>query len=288
MDETVPEYFRCRCGTVRKQTRRNGYTNLVQHVRREHPDFEAVMLAACTAETGSMLNYVRRSAQIVYGWLDWIVKSNLPLHFCENQATRRLTTFVTRCYSNLDPICVETLLRAMEEVTRIVERLIAAEMPARFGVIFDGWGHASEHFIAVFACYEVDGVMKAPLLCMAPLLDTLDEDLSARGYYEFLADMLPRDFGKQITDEDSFVEQLQKRRRLASVAPRYELLGSIPPTSNIAERFFSVVRTTYGQERHSLQPITVEMLLFLRQNEQYWSARTIRRDGKVVGQKLLT
>ncbi|KAL4165732.1 hypothetical protein KRP22_014442 [Phytophthora ramorum] len=57
-------------------------------------------------------------------------------------------------------------------------------------------------------------------------------------------------------DEDSFVEQLQKRRRLASVAP-------------------SVARTTYGQERHSLQPITLEMLLFLRQNEEYWSARTV-------------
>ncbi|KAL4146796.1 hypothetical protein PRNP1_009828 [Phytophthora ramorum] len=76
-------------------------------------------------------------------------------------------------------------------------------------------------------------------------------------------------------DEDSFVEQLQKRRRLASVAPRYKLLGSIPPTSNIAERVFSVARTTYGQERHSLQPITLEMLLFLRQNEEYWSARTV-------------
>ncbi|KAG4055553.1 hypothetical protein PC123_g9375 [Phytophthora cactorum] len=27
-----------------------------------------------------------------------------------------------------------------------------------------------------------------------------------------------------------------------------------------------VARTTYGQERHSLQPITLEMVLFLRQN----------------------
>eukprot|EP00644_Phytophthora_capsici_P015899 jgi/Phyca11/52245/gw1.49.372.1 len=30
-DEPVPEYFRCRCGKVRKQTSRNGYTNLMQH-----------------------------------------------------------------------------------------------------------------------------------------------------------------------------------------------------------------------------------------------------------------
>jgi hypothetical protein len=48
-------------------------------------------------------------------------------------------------------------------------------------------------------------------------------------------------------DEGSFVEQLQKRRRLAAVSPRYELLGSIPPTSNVAEHVFSVATTTYGQ-----------------------------------------
>ncbi|KAF1790972.1 hypothetical protein GQ600_20193 [Phytophthora cactorum] len=29
---------------------------------------------------------------------------------------------------------------------------------------------------------------------------------------------------------------------------------------------FSVARTTNGQERHSLQSITLEMVLFLRQN----------------------
>ncbi|KAG6945141.1 hypothetical protein JG688_00016726, partial [Phytophthora aleatoria] len=62
-------------------------------------------------------------------------------------------------------------------------------------------------------------------------------------------------------DEGSFVENLQKRRRLAAVEPR--------------ERFFSVARTTYGQERHSLQPITLEMVLFLRQNGEYWSAQTV-------------
>ncbi|KAK1938923.1 hypothetical protein P3T76_008998 [Phytophthora citrophthora] len=56
----------------------------------------------------------------------------------------------------------------MEGVTRIVERLIAAEMAASFGLIFDGWSHASEHFIAVFACYEVDGVMKTPSCAWPP------------------------------------------------------------------------------------------------------------------------
>ncbi|KAG3121002.1 hypothetical protein PI125_g663 [Phytophthora idaei] len=71
-------------------------------------------------------------------------------------------------------------------------------MLERLGLILDGWSHASEHFVAGFACYEGDVVMKTPLLCMAPLLNEPDEDLSARGHYELLAGMLPRDYGKQL------------------------------------------------------------------------------------------
>ncbi|ETK89969.1 hypothetical protein L915_06170, partial [Phytophthora nicotianae] len=73
----------------------------------------------------------------------------------------------------------------------------------------------------------------------------------------------------------SFVERLQKRRRLEQHQPAYELLGRIPPTSNLAEGFFSVARNTFGLQRHSLQPYTLEMLLFLRQNESFWDARTV-------------
>ncbi|OWZ19299.1 hypothetical protein PHMEG_0006482 [Phytophthora megakarya] len=43
------------------------------------------------------------------------------------------------------------------------------------------------------------------------------------------------------------------------------------------------VRTAYrcvatarvNDERHRLNPITLEMVLFLRQNNEYWSARTV-------------
>ncbi|KAG2838670.1 hypothetical protein PC113_g6134 [Phytophthora cactorum] len=148
-DEIVSEYFRCRCSTVQKQTRRNGYSSLMQHVRREHPDYEVVMLTASTAETGSVLNYVRRSALNVFGWLDWIIKT----------ASRSTSARILLQEAGL------------ESLTRIVERYIAAEMPERVGLILDGWNHASEHFVAVFAYYEVNGVMETPLLCMAPLLN---------------------------------------------------------------------------------------------------------------------
>ncbi|ETN02273.1 hypothetical protein PPTG_16521 [Phytophthora nicotianae INRA-310] len=139
------------------------------------------MLAATT-----ILNYIRRSSLNLFSWMEWILKNNLPLSFCENEAAWR--------YSNLDPICVETLVSGMGSLARSVERVIAAEMPDRFGLIFDGMTHASEHYIAVYARYEVDGVAKTPLLCMAPLLSDEEEDLSARGHMEFLATMLPRGY----------------------------------------------------------------------------------------------
>ncbi|KAG6580253.1 GTP-dependent nucleic acid-binding protein engD [Phytophthora cinnamomi] len=189
-DEVILEYFRCRCGTVRKQTYRNGLANLMQHVRREHPNVETEMLEATTGETGSLLNNVRRTSQMLYGWLLWIAMNNLPLSFCENRATRRFTT--------LDPICVETLRATMEGVVLALERSIASEMPDSFGLILDGWTHMSEHYLAVFACYEVDGKVKGPLLCMAPLLNEEDDGLSTAAHREFLADMLPRDFGTQL------------------------------------------------------------------------------------------
>ncbi|POM72523.1 Hypothetical protein PHPALM_10748 [Phytophthora palmivora] len=341
----------------------------------------------------------------------------------------------------------------MEAVTRAVERAIAVEMPEKFGIIFDGWSHDSEHYIAVIACYEIDGGMRCPLLCTAPFVNEETDDLSAASHQAFSATMLARDYQKRpeqvlflvgdnrsvnrrlatlmgvplvgfktdlrpiirqqtrwsstfsmltryfellpfIDAEDeelaellppaaskrrlrdllgelkyvesvskalqgadanlldvriwfdgliaakppytrypapradivhspdfeagcvrvikgqakrltraekaaleplfvipsadegeqeekdeevsvSFVERLQKRRRLEERQPTYELLASIPPTSNVVERFFSVARSTFGQQRRSLQPYTLEMLLFLRQNADYWDARTV-------------
>ncbi|ETI47087.1 hypothetical protein F443_08620 [Phytophthora nicotianae P1569] len=189
-DEVILEYFRCRCGAVRKRAPGLGYTNLMQHIRREHPSFAAEMLAATRGETGSLLHYVRNSALNTFGWLEWIVLGNLPLSFCESRLSRR--------YTNLEPISVETLRGSLESVTRSVERAIAADLPERFGIIFDGWSHASEHFIAVFAWYEVDEAIRCPLLSMAPLVNEETDDLSAATHQAFLRTMLLRDYNKRL------------------------------------------------------------------------------------------
>jgi len=121
-------------------------------------------------------------------------------------------------YSSLKPVSQETLRAAMDGVMVAIERSIADELPAHFGLMFDGWTHASEHYTAVFACYEVGGCPKTTLLSMAPLLNGVDEDLTAHGHREFLATMLPRDYGVQL-EQCRFVvgDNCSVNRRLATL-----------------------------------------------------------------------
>ncbi|EGZ28516.1 hypothetical protein PHYSODRAFT_472277, partial [Phytophthora sojae] len=74
-----------------------------------------------------------------------------------------------------------------------------------------------------------------------------------------------------------FVQRLEKHRRLEARKPRYDHISSIPPTSNKVERFFSVARTTFAQERNSPQPATLEKTLFLRENADFWDVSTVDR-----------
>ncbi|EGZ08087.1 hypothetical protein PHYSODRAFT_288799 [Phytophthora sojae] len=138
-------------------------------------------------------------------------------------------------YSSLDPISEETLRAGMDGVVVAVERSIASELPARFGIMLDGWAHASEHYIAVFACYEVNGCPKTTLLSMAPLLDALDDDLSAQGHLEFLATMLPRDYGVQLAQCPFLVaDNCAVNRRLATLMS-VPLVGCASHRLNLAD-----------------------------------------------------
>ncbi|KAG6942121.1 hypothetical protein JG687_00019248 [Phytophthora cactorum] len=92
---------------------------------------------------------------------------------------------------------------------------------------------------------------------------------------DFESGAIPAAQDAEEDENESFVERFRKKRSLMQQEQHYELLRSIPPTSNIVERVFSVTRTTFGHERNSLQPITLEQILFLRQNESYWDVSTV-------------
>lgn len=91
----------------------------------------------------------------------------------------------------------------MERLTKAFEAKIAAEMPSKFGLIFDGWSHASDHFLALFGCYEVDGVMQSPLLSLAPVISDPDTNHNAETHKAAIATVLGF-FGKTI-DQVAFL-----------------------------------------------------------------------------------
>ncbi|KAE8961276.1 hypothetical protein PF005_g30629 [Phytophthora fragariae] len=179
------------CGKHRKRTPRSGYTNLVSHVRDSHPNYEGAMRDASAAATGTLVPWVSQKATNRFGWMRWIVMCNLPFAFCESEETRRFT--------NLPPICVETLYGDMESVVKAVEKDIGEEMPMAFGLIIDGWTHGTEHFLAVYACYESLDGPRFPLLSMAPIIDEPDDALNADGHAAAIARFLPF-FGRSLAD----------------------------------------------------------------------------------------
>ncbi|EGZ12619.1 hypothetical protein PHYSODRAFT_337039 [Phytophthora sojae] len=135
-------------------------------------------------------DHQRWKASNRYAWLRWIVTGNLPLSFCESKKTRQ--------YTKLTPISVETLTAIMEAVTKAMETMIGDTMPERFGLVLDGWTHGTEHYMAVYGCFETATGPQYPLLSLAPVMDEPDDRLSADGHLTAIKRFLPF-FGKSIS-----------------------------------------------------------------------------------------
>ncbi|KAG3140836.1 hypothetical protein PI126_g15792 [Phytophthora idaei] len=66
-------------------------------------------------------------------------------------------------------------------------------------------------------------------------------------------------------------------RKVAAAPVFYMLLVALPPTSNIVERLFSVAHAVLRHERHSLSPMMLEMILFLKMNAPRWDVVTVEQ-----------
>ncbi|OWZ14670.1 hypothetical protein PHMEG_00011814 [Phytophthora megakarya] len=120
---------------------------------------------------GTLNTWVRQRARDVNGWMDWILTAeNINDTFHISELLRAQRDFVYYLASVKTPQLGAPLLMFYDTflmlcysyATLAVEEKIKAEMPDQFGAIIDGWSHASEHFLAVFACYEVDGTTRSP------------------------------------------------------------------------------------------------------------------------------
>lgn len=169
------ERYKCKCGKLRKQAKKTGYTNLMDHIRTQHKDYVDVVKNQKKNGQLDLAGFTpSEAATQVFGWLDliltegyahflfhisiyvifvnfilsWLIISyflRLPFSTCTKPIYRR--------YVDLKPISLNTLMKYMKLLTEAVEKKIAGMLPEKYPLIFDGWtlDGASTHYIAIYA-----------------------------------------------------------------------------------------------------------------------------------------
>ncbi|RLN52051.1 hypothetical protein BBJ28_00021775 [Nothophytophthora sp. Chile5] len=155
--------FRCQlCGASRKQQLGSGYSNLLSHLTSTHPDFEETYNAAVASDAPlTHFDFVSEATQQRNQWLQWIVERNLPVSEVDNPLTRSMS-----CWK---PVSSKTVKLDMRTCSKNVGVLLEKEMGDLFGVMWDGWSHASVHYVAIYAVCNVAGKRRERLLSLSPL-----------------------------------------------------------------------------------------------------------------------
>ncbi|KAH9132558.1 hypothetical protein AeRB84_021073 [Aphanomyces euteiches] len=79
-------------------------------------------------------------------------------------------------------------------------------------------------------------------------------------------------------NEKDYATQLLKRKKLErELASSFLSTSFLLPTSNDVEGLFTYAQNIYSPGRRSLQPRTLEMLLFLRSNREYWDVKIVSK-----------
>ncbi|KAG3051052.1 hypothetical protein PC129_g22518 [Phytophthora cactorum] len=113
------------CTTCGKQYKKdNGYTILLNHLRRNHEDYKQDAQEAARRLNSLNLHLVSQRTQDLYRWIVWVVCDRLPFAFVK----RRLT----RLNVALSTISEDTLLRYIVLLFEVVDVRAARELPDWF------------------------------------------------------------------------------------------------------------------------------------------------------------
>ncbi|KAG6944817.1 hypothetical protein JG688_00016899 [Phytophthora aleatoria] len=146
------------CTTCGKQYKKgNGYTILLNHLRRNHEDYKQDAQEAARRLNSLNLHLVSQRTQHLYRWIEWVVCDRLPFAFVK----RRLT----RLNVALSTISEDTLLRYIVLLFEVVE------VPSEY-----------EDLESLSRCFL--------LLAFSPV--EMEEHLSTQSQYDLITDTLSR------------------------------------------------------------------------------------------------
>jgi hypothetical protein len=167
--QTSEGVYQCKCGIKRKRQKTSGYTNLMSHLKEKHPDWEKVYSefrrsnpGKKKADAGAVF-FMNPKAVNIHNWLKWVINRNLPLSSVEEPEFRE--------FSNLENISSDTLTKYLRLVDVQIDSKLKNEMPARFGIVIDGWTEGTTHYYGLFAAYSKGNCNYQRFLTISPPFD---------------------------------------------------------------------------------------------------------------------
>jgi hypothetical protein len=244
--ENRPHYYKCKnekCSNAKplKQNIQKGYTNLKNHLRGcIGPDYEDQYLALVgnsnNRDSGPMLGFVvNEKERSIYQWMEWIVMRDQPLSELDNELTRRL--------SKGKSVSSKSMRKYILSVTESVEQSVAADIPKKFAVLFDGWTLGTTHYVAMFASYMKNDVHKEVLLACSPLLT--ETDLGAEQHVEFFEATLEL-YGKSLTNVVALIGDNCNTNKACADRAGCPLIGCASHKLNLAVQEWIKVEETVG------------------------------------------
>ncbi|KAG2789155.1 hypothetical protein PC116_g27217 [Phytophthora cactorum] len=167
------------CTTCGKQYKKdNGYTILLNHLRRNHEDYKQDAQEAARRLNSLNLHLVSQRTQDLYRWIVWVVCDRLPFAFVK----RRLT----RLNVALSTISEDTLLRYIVLLFEVVDVRAARELPDCAG------GNTGTTGDCAASEYEDLESLSRRFLLLAFSPVEMEEHLSTQSQYDLITDTLSR------------------------------------------------------------------------------------------------
>eukprot|EP00171_Calliarthron_tuberculosum_P022099 IDg22099t1 len=159
----------------------------------------------------------------VYQVIEWVVMRNQPILEVDDPLTRGIVK--TKAVSS------KSVRKYILSMVPLVERAVAAEMPEKFGLLFDGWSDGSVHFVAIFATYLACDEYQETLIAFSPLLQ--EDDMSAARHLEFIKASLEV-YDRSLENVIAFVsDNCSVNQHLSSLAG-VPLIGCVAHKFNLA------------------------------------------------------
>ncbi|OWZ12325.1 hypothetical protein PHMEG_00014539, partial [Phytophthora megakarya] len=132
------------CNKFVKQSKKAGYTNLVNHLAAHHPGYEDVVRTCLREKRAvSMEMFVDRNAMTTHEWMKLVVQKNFTFRDVDDETVRAAVRY--------DSMSSKTLKARMFAAIELMEPAIVDELRNQlFVLVFDGVTDGGEHSLALF------------------------------------------------------------------------------------------------------------------------------------------